>query len=174
MKPCRISLLFLLFLAAPDWAFAQTAVSCTATSNRCYWEDQPCTAGSCTRTAAPTTAEFLVPKGLGLSGMKGASLMMCAPAGHTLTGTGTIRYWVWYPHPLPNGRLGTNAVFQYSVAELFVDNGCDGSDCQCLPVPAEQVPGQSGMRVIAQAVGVGINPADSDVLLRFYWEGHPL
>ncbi|WP_224373257.1 hypothetical protein, partial [Hyalangium versicolor] len=82
-------------------AGAQTVLPCSSgCPARYYFETQPCSSGLCARSWAPIPSEFTAttPKGMSLSTpYEGASLEICAELGQSLTGTGTLRVWTWYP-----------------------------------------------------------------------------
>lgn len=54
-----------------------------------FSETQTCTAGTCSRSAPASTAE-----GMELGMVQGFRLMVCAPAGQTLSGAGTMQAWL--------------------------------------------------------------------------------
>lgn len=158
--------LFLL-LAAPA-AMAQTAVACPGSGPTArYCETQPCAAGSCSRSAAPTGSEFSTPvagypngKGLPLTSQAGAYLWLCAESGQTLSGTGTIRIWGWAPQAptlvVPNKTL------EVDIADVWY------SGARCVPVLDWPVAGGSSRKVIAEASSVTVSGGST---ISFYWFG---
>jgi hypothetical protein len=54
-----------------------------------FSEDQACSAGSCTRAAVPAAAN----EGVELSGATGYRVSVCASAGQTLSGAGSMSAW---------------------------------------------------------------------------------
>lgn len=161
-------LLLVLLLLCAGLAHAQTVIPCPVSATyRCYWESQPCTAGSCSRTAAPTTTEFAT-KGISLKDMQGARLLLCAASGQTLTGTGTIHLWTWDPS-IPS-LTSSSPAQDLSVADAWSSSRCNASACQCVTFGDLQQAGNSGQKVIAEASGVGVTGGSAAAL---YWTGLP-
>jgi hypothetical protein len=172
----------LLFFLMGLSASAQTALPCVGTCPvRYYFESQPCSSGTCARSYAPLPSEFTAGKGMSLASLyEGASIEICAAYGQTLTGTGTLRVWTWYPWL--SGDVSTAKPVELNVADVWVDSACgyttqadggvvsgvstDGGsntsyDCRCAHWTDWKMGGYSARRVLVQAVDVGVSGGSS-------------
>jgi hypothetical protein len=161
-----VRVVLLLAVLIGQSALAQTLIPCLGMCpERYYFEAQPCSAGTCSRTAAPVPAEFSKGAGLGLSAYEGVQVTVCAAPGFTLSGAGTLRWWVWEPW-MPNDVTSTPA-FDLNMADADRGTGCsysmaaDGTittggtvRCRCLRFADWKVGGFSSRRLMLQAVGV--------------------
>ncbi|WP_224373251.1 hypothetical protein, partial [Hyalangium versicolor] len=108
---------------------------------------------------------------------EGASLEICAELGQSLTGTGTLRVWTWYPWN--RSDVSTSKALDVSVAEAFTTNACsyttlgdggvasgvgagDGGTnlrypCRCIHWWDWKVGGYSSRRIAVEAVDVGVS-----------------
>jgi hypothetical protein len=171
--------LLLLLAALP--AQAQTVLPCSsACPERYYFETQPCTAGTCARSYAPLPTEFSGGKGMSLAAYEGVQVTVCASNGHTLSGAGLLKWWVWEPW-VPNSSSSTPS-FDLDLADAdrgeecsystLADGGVvsgvgagDGGSnltyrCRCLRFSDWKVGGLSSRRVILEGEGVTASGGD--------------
>lgn len=95
MRLCFVLLSSLTLLGASS-ASAQSLVPCTAgvqCPRRYYWESAPLTRTP--PTAAPVSGA--VGSGMDLAGVEGARIAVCPTSGQSLTGTGTLRAYLYDP-----------------------------------------------------------------------------
>ncbi|HZI08670.1 MAG TPA: hypothetical protein VEZ71_31930 [Archangium sp.] len=95
MRPCFF-LLSILTLLSVSPAVAQSLIPCTAgvqCPKRYYWESAPLTRTP--PSAAP--ASGAVGSGMDLAGVEGARVALCPASGQSLTGTGSLRAYLYDP-----------------------------------------------------------------------------
>ena len=165
----------LLFLLFGFTASAQTVLPCTGSCpDRYYFEGQPCDAGSCSRSYAPLPSEFTSGRGMSLAAYEGVEVLVCASHGYTLSGTGTLRVWVWEPWLI--GDVSSSPGFDLDMADAErgaecsfttqtdggVTSGVGAGDggtnltyrCRCARFTDWKVAGFSSRRIMLQAVNV--------------------
>lgn len=123
---------------------ASTALAdATPTIGTSVSEVQPCVAGTCARSAAPTSAL----EGLSLGFVRGYSLMVCAATGQTLSGAGILQaYWC-------DSRTGVCA------RQPDADQTVTASGAQCQAFAPFLVPNESTKQdsVVFAASGVTVS-----------------
>lgn len=183
-------LLFLALCLSGLAASAQTVLPCAGSCpDRYYFESQPCSSGTCSRSYAPLPSEFVggvgvLAKGMSLAAYEGVQVTVCAAPGYTLSGTGTLRWWVWEPW-LPNDVSSTPS-FDLNMADAERGEECsyttqtdggvvsgvgagDGGTnlsyrCRCTRFTDYKVAGFSSRRLMLQAVGVTTSAEDDSYL----------